>query len=371
VVFGRGGDYTATGGCDITEGTWSLRGDAVQLDPTNLITPFCTTTEADGLLSNVVGLGEFEDGALVFGSIRLRQLSSLPMVRADDLVGRWNAGGTEVAFEDDGRVVLGASCARLRWSLDASSLTLDEDSGSCELGDPPLLGDVFAAGGVVPLRLDGDALYVGDGVPFVLRRIPDDAPPADPGPPPLHGVEDVAELLGTWRGDGQELTIAPTVLEVDGCTYAWTLENRVLQTASDVDLCNLSRNELAVALLGGAFARTDGERLVLADANQVIELQRMEDQHAGRSLAERLLLSAYEELGVDTCCQEPPEGRDWGLIGFVWEGQPVGVVAAPPDEAPAPRASTHTASCGGYRVLVDGATAAAEALFGVLDCVGD
>jgi hypothetical protein len=368
VLFGRAGDYTATGGCDITEGTWSLRGDAVQLDATNLVTPFCTTTEADALLSNVVGRGRFEDGALVFGSIRLRQLSSLPTVGVDDLLGRWTAGATEVAFEGDGRLVLGNSCARLRWSLDDSTLDLDDDPGSCELGDPPLLDDVFPAGGAVPLRLDGDALYVGDDAPFLLRRVPDDAPPADPGPPPLHGVDDVAELLGTWRGDGQSLTIAPTVLEVDGCTYAWTLANRIVRATSDVDLCNLSRNELAVALLRGAFARTDGERLVLTDANQLLELQRVEDEHAGRSLAERLLLDAYEELGVDTCCQEPPEGRDWGLVGFVWDGRPVGVIAAPPDEAPAPSADAHVATCDGYTVLVDGSAAAADALFDVLDC---
>jgi hypothetical protein len=371
LVFGRGGDYTATGGCDIAEGTWSLQGDAVQLDATNVVTPFCTTTEADALLSGVVGRGRFEDGTLVFGTTRLRQLSSLATVRAGDLVGRWSAGGTEVAFEDEGRLVLGASCVSLRWSLDEEALALQEDPASCELGDPQLLGDVFPAGGVVPLRRDGESLYVGDDVPFVLRRIADGAPPADPEPPPLHGVDDIAELHGTWRGEGEELTIAPTVLEVDGCTYAWTLADRILQATSDVDLCNLSRSELAVALVRGAFARTNGERLVLADANQVIELQRVEDEQAGRSLAERLLRDAYEALGVDTCCQEPPEGRDWGLIGFVWDGRPAGVIAAPPDEAPAPSADRHAAICGGYVVLVDGPVGAADALFDVLHCGTD
>jgi hypothetical protein len=44
--------------------------------------------------------------------------------------------------------------------------------------------------------------------------------------------------------------------------------------SSTQGLCNLATDRLSLALLRGAFVRTDGEQLVLYDGNQLVELTR-------------------------------------------------------------------------------------------------
>lgn len=270
------GTYSLDGPCTVQTGTWVPDGGSIRLEVTSDVDPFCEARPADAQLDAVGGLGEVVDGTLVFGDTVLRPVDDLDPVAEDDLVGRWAAGNWEVEFLDDSRLVLGATCASVLWSLDDSVLTLDEDPSSCSLGDPPILGEVFPVGETVALGLDGDALYVGEAAPFVLHRVPDDAPPPELQPPPLHGVDDPAELLGTWRTeDGTDVRWDEGAIRFAECRFAWELEQRAVTTPG-ADCNPGPERELLVALIHGAFVRTDGERLVLYDGNQQVELTRVD-----------------------------------------------------------------------------------------------
>ena len=182
-IDGRSREFSLVAPCASWFGTWDLyAGSRVVLDVSAYGTPSCAsregTVEADELLRRVAEVSEatIETDALTFnhgdGGVTLHRLHSLPAVTRQDLRGRWQVGNAGfVEFRAGGFLTFDGTCAGVGWSLHATHLRI-QSIPTCGIRVNKVLTDLVPAGARIPLRVDGNDLYLGSQTPAVIHRLP-------------------------------------------------------------------------------------------------------------------------------------------------------------------------------------------------------
>lgn len=218
-------------------------------------------------------------------------------------------------------------------------------------------GDRFVVGARGELDLDGEVLNVAG---HRFRQL---------GPDLAVSSEDA--LYGPWETeDGRSVVFAEDTLTIDGtcATVGWELGTGVLRYHG-VSTCRIAVDPVSNERLGLAssvMVRLDGDQLFLLRDDGQIAVYHPEASVEG---AESLLYRAIShELLLDPRWENAGDG-DLDLVGFLWHGELVHVDAAPIGQLP--DGEGHLATCGAFEIRIDGPEAAADALFGALDCASD